>query len=52
MSMILEDYGLIDAFHASRIYDLLEECSDPEHVLRPIVQKAYREHYNPSRHLV
>lgn len=52
MPMILEDYGLIDAFDVSRIYDLLEMCSDPEHVLRPIVRKAYGEHYNPSGLLV
>ena len=52
MPMILEDYGLIDGLDVSRIYDLLETCSDPEGVLRPFVRKAYREHYNPSGHLV
>ncbi len=52
MPAILEEYGLIDALDESRIYDLLETCSDPEHVLRPFVRKAFREHYNPSGLLV
>ena len=52
MVMKLEDHGLIDEFDASSIYDLLETCSDPEHVLRPIVQKAFHKHFNPSGLLV
>ena len=48
MPTILEDHGLIDGLDVSRIYDLLETCSDPEHVMRPFVQKAYLKHYNPS----
>jgi len=52
MVMILEDHGLIDEFDASSIYDMLETCSDPEHVLRPIVQKAFHNHFNPSGLLV
>jgi len=48
MPMILEDHGLIDEFDTSRLFDLLETCSDPEYLLRPIVRKAYRDHYNPS----
>jgi hypothetical protein len=50
--MTLEDHGLIDEFDASSIYDLLETCSDPEHVLRPIVQKAFHDYFNPSGLLV
>ena len=52
MPIILERYGLIDETDESRIYDLLETCSDPEQLLRPIVRKAYRDHYNPSGLLV
>jgi hypothetical protein len=52
MVIILEDHGLIDEFDASRIYDLLETCSDAEHLLRPIVQKAFHEHFNPSGFLL
>ncbi len=49
---ILEQHSLIDAFEVSCIHDLLETCSDPEHLLRPIVRKAFRDHYNPSGLLV
>lgn len=52
MPDVLEQYGLIDEFDVLRIYDLLETCSDPEQVLRPIVRKAFRDHYNPSGLLV
>jgi len=52
MVVKLEDHGLIDKFDASYIYDRLETCSDPEHVLRPIVQKAFHKHFNPSGLLV
>jgi len=52
MPMILEDHGLIDEFDTSRLFDLLETCSEPEYLLRPIVRKAYRDHYNPSGLLV
>ncbi len=52
MPMILEDHGLIDEIDTSRLFDLLETCSDPEYLLRPIVRKAYRDHYNPSGLLV
>ena len=52
MPAILEEYGLIDEIDESRLYDLLETCSDPEYVLRPIVRKAYRDHYNPSGLLI
>ena len=48
MPMVLEDHGLIDEFDTSRLFDLLETCSDPEYLLRPIVRKAYRDFYNPS----
>ena len=50
--MILEDHGLLDEIDTSRLFDLLETCSDPEYLLRPIVRKAYRDHYNPSGLLV
>ena len=43
----LEDHGLLDESDASRIYDLMER-RDREIVLRPYVQKAYRQHYDPS----
>ena len=52
MPMILEDHGLIDEIDTSRLFDLLETCSDPEYLLRPIVRKAYRDHYHPSALLV
>ena len=48
MPMILEDHGLIDEDDTDRLFDLLETCGDPERLLRPIVRKAYRDHYNPS----
>lgn len=47
----LEDYGLLDESDASHICDLME-TRDPEIVLRPYVQKAYRQHYNPSGPIV
>jgi hypothetical protein len=50
--MTLEDHDLIDEFEATCICDQLETCSDPEHVLRPIVQKAFHKHFNPSGLLV
>lgn len=52
MPAILEQYGLIDEIEESRIYDLLETCGDPEYLLRPIVRKAYRDHFHPSGLLV
>ncbi len=52
MPMILEDHGLIDEDDTDRLFDLLETCGDPERLLRPIVRKAYRDHYNPSGLLV
>jgi len=45
---VLERYGLIDESDELCIYDRLENCDDPEHVLRPWVQKAYFDHFNPS----
>jgi hypothetical protein len=48
MVEILVDHGLIDKFDASRIYNLLENCRNPELVLRPIVKKAFHNHFNPS----
>ena len=52
MVEILVDNGLIDRFDASRIYNLLENCRNPELVLRPIVKKAFHNHFNPSGLLV
>ena len=52
MPLILEQYGLIDRIDEFRIYDRLEFGDDPERVLRPIVQKAFLEYYNPSGLLV
>lgn len=52
MPIILERHGLIDNSDTWRLFDLLETCSDPEYVLRPIVRKAFRDHYNPSGLLV
>ena len=45
---ILEDYGLIDEIDTYRLFDLLEISSDPEYVLRPVVRKAFKDHYNPT----
>jgi hypothetical protein len=52
MVEILVDHGLIDKLDASRIYNLLETCRNPELVLRPIVKKAFHNHFNPSGLLV
>jgi hypothetical protein len=52
MVEILEYHGLIDKLDASRIYNLLETCRNPELVLRPIVKKAFHNHFNPSGLLV
>ena len=49
---ILLDYGLINEMEEDSIYDRLEDGHDPERLLRPIVRKAFRDHYNPSRLLV
>ena len=49
---ILERHGLIDEVDVERLFDLLEFGSDPERVLRPIVRKAFQDHYNPSGLLV
>ena len=45
---ILEDRGLIDEASAYILYELID-IKDPEQVLRPVVQKASVDHYNPSR---
>ena len=45
---ILEEYGLIDEIDELRLYDQLDSSDDPEHVLRPLVRKAFFDHYNPS----
>jgi len=45
---VLEQYGLIDESDELYLYDQLEDCDDPERVLRPWVRKAYFDHFNPS----
>jgi|APSaa5957512535_1039671.scaffolds.fasta_scaffold219265_1 hypothetical protein len=45
---ILEQHGLIDETEENRIYDLLDGGDEPECVLRPVVLKAFGDHYNPS----
>lgn len=56
---ILEEHGLIDEFKAAEIFDLFDDLEtavpddkdlsdDYGRVLRPVVQKAYRDHYHPS----
>ena len=45
---ILERHGLIDEIEEFHIYDRLETSGDPERALRPLVQKAFLDHYNPS----
>lgn len=49
---ILEKYDLIDESDAFSIYDQLEDCEDSERVLRPWVQKAYFDHFNPSGRII
>ena len=49
---ILEKNGLIDEIETDRIYDLMETTDDPEHILRPVVRKAFLDYYNPSQLLV
>lgn len=57
---ILERYGLIDEYEIDKILDKFEKMqtaarenedlsNDYGRVLRPVVQKAYRDHYQPSR---
>ena len=48
---ILERHGLIDKIDEERIYDLLAANLDPEFVLRPIVRRAFRDHFHPSAFL-
>ena len=45
---VLAQYGLIDESDELYLYNQLEDCADPEHVLRPWVRKAYFVHFNPS----
>ena len=46
----LEGYGLLDEVAVDRLYDQLEASEDPERVLRPVVQTAYRDHFHlPGR---
>ena len=49
---ILERYGLIDKVDELHTYDRLETSTNPESVLRPLVRKAFLDHYNPSGLLV
>lgn len=48
---ILEGFGLIEETDTKRIGDLMDTGSDPGNLLRPIVQKAYRDYYLPSGQL-
>ena len=43
----LENHGLIDEYDADLLFEIID-ANDPERVLRPVVQKAYLEHFNPS----
>ncbi|MFT5449058.1 MAG: hypothetical protein ACI9DC_004245 [Gammaproteobacteria bacterium] len=45
---ILETYGLIDEFEATRLYALIETSDDLDLELGPVVRKAYLDYYNPS----
>lgn len=45
---VLARYGLIEPGDVARIHSLLDDCNDPEPVLRPVVQRAYVDLYNPS----
>ncbi len=50
--IILERHGLIDEIEETRIYDQMGAGIDPEYLLRPLVKRAFLDHYNPSGLLV
>jgi hypothetical protein len=49
--IILEKYGLIDEIEVDQLYEGEDLVEHGERILRPIVQKAFLQHYNPSGHL-
>lgn len=49
MPGILLQYGLIDELEEEQIYNALAKDTDAERILKPIVQSAFRDHYNCSR---
>lgn len=49
--MILEEYGLLDEIEMDEIYEGPDLSEHGERILRPIVQKAFLDHYNPSGRL-
>jgi hypothetical protein len=46
--MMLQDYRLIDCDTADEICEAPNFQQNAERILRPIVQKAFYDHYNPS----
>jgi hypothetical protein len=46
--IILQNYELVDDPTAESIWQLLGAGVDPESLLKPLVQRAYFEFYNPS----
>lgn len=52
--MLLEDFGLLDEDEVDAFYEGLEDDDDvdPEHVLRPLVQKAFFKYFNPSERVI
>jgi hypothetical protein len=49
--IILEMHGLLEACESDLIFERMDPCN-PEKVLRPYVQRAYREHFKVPRCLV
>lgn len=45
---VLEQYGLIDESDELLLYDQLDDNDDPEQILRPWVERAFFDHFNPS----
>ena len=46
--MILERHGLIDECEVNKIYEGPDLRQHGELILRPIVQKAFFQYYNPT----
>jgi hypothetical protein len=49
--MILEEHGLIEGIEVDEIYEGPDLAEHGERILRPIVQRAFLQHYNPKGRL-
>ena len=48
--LVLEEHRLIEKEEVDRLYEGLARSSDPEALLRPVVQKAYMRYFNSGRY--